>query len=54
MVKATERCGLKDEAQILLPAIAKRMNKLPYLENSEEVRMSLVDLLQVCLDSDKN
>jgi len=32
MTKAVERCGLKDEAQILLPAIAKRMNKLPYPE----------------------
>jgi len=54
MTKAIERCGLKDEAQILLPAIAKRMNKLPFLETSEEVRMQLMDLLEVCLNSDKH
>ena len=27
-----ERVGLKDEAQILLPAIASRMNKVPFVE----------------------
>lgn len=27
-----ERVGFKDEAQILLPAIANRMNKLPFAE----------------------
>ena len=27
MTKAIERIGLKDEAQVLLPAIANRMNK---------------------------
>jgi len=54
LIKAVERVGLKDEAQILLPAIAARMNKIPFLEKSEEVRMSLIELLQACLDSDKN
>lgn len=34
-----ERIGLKEEAQILLPAIANRMNKLPFAEVSEEVRI---------------
>ena len=29
----TERCGLKEEANILLPAIADRMKKVPYSEN---------------------
>jgi hypothetical protein len=28
----TERVGLKDEAQILLPAIIARMNNIPYPE----------------------
>jgi len=27
-----ERVGLKDEAQILLPAVANRMNKIPFAE----------------------
>ncbi len=30
--RAIERIGLKDEAQILLPAIANRMNKQPFAE----------------------
>lgn len=32
MTKAIERVGLKDEANIILPAIANRMNKIPYPE----------------------
>ena len=32
MTKAIERVGLKDEAQVLLPAIAARMNKQPFTE----------------------
>ena len=32
MIKAIERVGLKDEAQVLLPAIAARMNKMPFTE----------------------
>jgi hypothetical protein len=27
-----ERLGLKDEAQIILPAIANRLNKIPFPE----------------------
>jgi len=53
MIKAIERVGLKDEANIILPAIANRMNKVPYPETSEEVRIQLIDLCQTCLDSDK-
>jgi len=30
--KAVERVGLKDEAQVLLPAISNRMNKQPFAE----------------------
>lgn len=48
-----ERVGLKEEAQILLPAIANRLNKTPFPEPSEEVRVALIDLLEVCLSSDK-
>lgn len=44
MTKAIERVGLKDEANIILPAIANRMNKVPYPETSEEVRVQLIDL----------
>lgn len=32
MSKAIERIGLKNEAQILLPAVANRMNKSPFAE----------------------
>lgn len=45
MIKCIERVGLKDEANIILPAIANRMNKVPFAENSEEVRVQLIDLL---------
>jgi hypothetical protein len=53
MSKCIERVGLKDEGQILLPAIAKRMNKTDYPEQSEEVRVQLIDLLSICLTSNK-
>ena len=33
LTKAIERVGLKEESQILLPAIANRMNKTPYAES---------------------
>jgi len=39
MTKCIERVGLKDEANIILPAIANRMNKVPFAEGSEEVRV---------------
>lgn len=29
------------------------MNKIPYAEQSEEVRVQLIDLLETCLTSDK-
>jgi len=53
LIKTIERIGLKEESNILLPAIANRMNKVPYAESSEEVRVQLIDLLEVCLASDK-
>lgn len=49
----TERVGLKEESQILLPAIAARMNNTPFPEQSEETRILLLELLSVCLQSDK-
>lgn len=48
-----ERVGLKQESNILLPGIAQRMNKIPYAEQSEEVRVQLIELLEACLESDK-
>lgn len=54
MSKAVERVGLKEEAQILLPAISNRMNKIPFNEPSEEVRVALIELLDTCLESDKD
>jgi hypothetical protein len=47
-----EKCGFKEESQILLPAICNRMSKLPYPENSEEVRVELINLLDLCLETD--
>jgi hypothetical protein len=32
-----ERVGLKDEAQILLPAVANRMNKIPFAEQCKNL-----------------
>ena len=49
----TERVGLKEESQILLPAIAARMNNTPFPEQSEETRILLIELLSVCLKSDR-
>lgn len=47
-----EKVGFKDESQIILPAIANRMSKIPYAEQSEEVRVELIELLEVCLEAD--
>ena len=57
---------MKEESQILLPAIFSRMNNIPYAETckqnhinlnlyllAEEVRVNLIDLLVTCLESDK-
>ena len=33
LTKAIEKVGFKDESQIILPAIANRMSKLPYAES---------------------
>jgi len=54
MGKAIERIGLKDEAQILLPAVANRMNKSPFAETSEEVRVELIELLNTCMEANKD
>ena len=59
-----ERVGLKEEAQILLPAITARMNTVPFPEQcilerslllsvAEETRILLLELLERCLASDK-
>ena len=33
LTKAIEKVGFKDESQIILPAIANRMSKVPYAES---------------------
>jgi len=48
-----ERIGLKDEAQVIIPAICNRLNKTPFPETSEEVRVALIELLELCLETDK-
>ena len=37
-----EHAGLKEEANIIIPAVANRMAKLPFSEPSEEVRVQLI------------
>lgn len=41
--KMIERVGLKEEAQILLPAIANRLNKTPFPEPCKLASDSLID-----------
>lgn len=47
-----EKVGFREESQIILPAIAARMGKMPYPEQSEEVRVELIELLEACLEAD--
>jgi len=47
-----EKVGFLEESQIILPAIASRMIKTPFTEPSEEVRVQLIELLEVCLEAD--
>jgi len=49
-----EKCGFKEESQIILPAICNRMSKLPYPEVSEEVRVALIELLSLCLETNES
>jgi hypothetical protein len=44
-VRMTERVGLKDEAQILLPAIVARMNNLPFPEQCNYLSQIINDIL---------
>jgi len=53
MSTMVEHVGLKDESQMILPAVAARMSKIPFAEPSEEVRVQLIDFLEVCLEADK-
>lgn len=48
-----EKAGFEEESQILLPAVAQRMIKTPFAEPSEEVRVQLIELLEVCLEANK-
>lgn len=48
--KLIERFGVGDEAQIIIPGIWARMDKMPYPEPSEEVRIEFLDLLEQILD----
>ena len=47
-----ERFNLEDEAQIIIPGICGRMNKTPFAEPSEEVRIEFLELLEICLEKD--
>lgn len=47
-----ERFEVKEEAQVIIPGIVERMNKIPYAEPSEEVRLEFLDLLELLLDKD--
>ncbi len=43
IVKQTERVGLKEESQILLPAIAARMNNTPFPEQCKSYISYLIN-----------
>lgn len=53
MQEMIEHAGFKEEAQIIIPAVANRMSKLPFAEPSEEVRVQLISFLDACLEADK-
>jgi hypothetical protein len=40
-----EKCGFKEESQIILPAIANRMIKTPYAEGCKFLRFSRIFLI---------
>ena len=42
MQEMLEHAGFKEESQIIIPACAARMAKLPFPEPSEEVRVQLI------------
>lgn len=44
-----DRFEVKDEAQVIIPGILARMNKIPYAEPSEEVRIEFLELLEQVL-----
>lgn len=48
------RLGLEDEAQVIIPGIVARMNKTPYPEPSEEVRIEFLELLDQLLEKDSH
>jgi hypothetical protein len=50
--KLIERFDLKDEAQVIIPGIWARMNKTPFPEASEEVRIQFLELLELWLEKD--
>ena len=50
LCRAIERVGLKDEAQVLLPAISNRMNKQPFTEQCKFIRFWKV-LMQLDLSN---
>lgn len=47
-----ERFELKDEAQVIIQGIVARMNKMPFPEPSEEVRIEFLELLDQLLSKD--
>lgn len=47
-----ERFELQEEAQVIIPGIVARMNKIPFPEPSEEVRLEFLKLLDQLLDKD--
>lgn len=47
-----DRFELKEEAQVIIPGIVARMNKIPFPEPSEEVRLEFLKLLDQLLEKD--
>lgn len=48
--KLIDRFELKDEAQVIISGVVARMDKIPFPEQSEEVRIEFLELLQKMLE----
>ena len=47
-----DKLGFLEESLIVIPSIISRMDKAPFIEPSEEVRIQFLALLQLCLEKD--
>ena len=46
--------GADVQAQVIIPGILARMNKMPYPEEYEEIRIAFLELLELILEKDSS